>query len=125
MILALHQTVYEEWNLIFISLFLGAFLVAVYDGFRILRIFIRHKNLLIHIEDILFWMFAAIFIYYIYHKYYNGQIRGFFLIFMLLGAFFYSNTLSLLLLFFANALKKRLKNVGKRSKIKRKFRNRR
>ena len=56
MILALHQTVYEEWNLIFISLFLGAFLVAVYDIFRILRILIKHKNIFVHIQDFFFWI---------------------------------------------------------------------
>ena len=47
MMLALHQTVYEEWNLIFVSLFLGAFLVAVYDVLRIIRILIKHKNVFI------------------------------------------------------------------------------
>lgn len=119
MMLTLHQTVYEEWNLIFISLFLGAFLVAAYDVFRILRILIKHKNIFVHIEDFFFWIFAAIFIYYIYFKYYYGQIRGFFLIFMLLGAFLYANTLSRFLLFFVNTLKNRLKKVRKKGKMKR------
>ena len=119
MILALHQTVYEEWNLIFISLFLGAFLVAVYDIFRILRILIKHKNIFVHIQDFFFWTFATIFIYYIYYQYYYGQIRAFFLVFMLLGAFLYANTLSRFLLFFVNALKNRLKKVRKKGKMKR------
>ena len=127
MILALHQTVYEEWNLIFISLFLGAFLVAVYDVFRILRILIKHKNIFVHIQDFLFWIFAAIFIYYVYYQYYYGQIRGFFLIFMLLGAFLYANTLCRFLLFFIDMLKNRLKKAAKKGKMKRneKFQNRR
>lgn len=119
MMLALHQTVYEEWNLIFISLFLGAFLVAVYDLFRILRILIRHRNIFVHIQDFFFWMFAAVFIYYVYYKYYYGQIRGFFFIFILLGAFLYANTLSRFFLFFVNTLKNRLKKGTKKGKMKR------
>lgn len=118
MILSLHQTVYEEWNLIFISLFLGAFLVAVYDVFRILRILIKHKNVFVHIQDFFFWMFAAIFIYFIYSKYYYGQIRGFFLIFMLLGALLYGNTLSRFFIFLVDELKNTLKKVIKRVKMK-------
>ena len=118
MMLVLYQTVYEEWNLIFVSLFLGAFLVAVYDALRILRILIKHKNVLIHIQDVIYWIFATICIYYNYSKYYYGQIRGFFLLFVLFGAFFYGNTLSRLLLFFVTKLKNRLKKTTKSSKIK-------
>ena len=60
----------------YLSSFLwGMALVAIYDVFRIFRRIVRHKKLLMAIEDFIFWMVAACLVFRMIYQYNNGIIR--------------------------------------------------
>lgn len=60
----------------YLSSFLwGMALVAMYDVFRIFRRIVRHKKLLLAIEDFIFWIVAACLVFRMIYQYNNGTIR--------------------------------------------------
>ena len=48
-----------------------------YDLFRILRIYIKHRNIVTHAEDLIYWLVVAGFTFYIFLNKHYGEIRGF------------------------------------------------
>jgi spore cortex biosynthesis protein YabQ len=48
-----------------------------YDLFRILRLYIKHNDIITHIEDLLFWLLVAAVTFYIFLNKHYGEIRGF------------------------------------------------
>ncbi|MCI9126339.1 MAG: hypothetical protein HFG28_04000 [Eubacterium sp.] len=77
----------EESMLIVMSVYGGLVLVLCYDVIRILRRIFYVGIVRIIIEDIIFWMVAAIFMFNIYLKYNYGRPR-FFSIILTMGTMF-------------------------------------
>ena len=77
----------EESMLIVMSVYGGLVLVLCYDGIRVLRRIFYVGIVRIIIEDIIFWMVAAIFMFNIYLKYNYGRPR-FFSIILTMGTMF-------------------------------------
>lgn len=90
-----------EWELLLLSIKLGVKLAFIYDGIRIFRFFIPHGNIIISIEDLLFWIYAGIIIFELQLAQSNGVLRGFSILGMLLGMFLYSKLFGERLLFVA------------------------
>lgn len=90
---------------------LGAFLGIVYDAFRISRIAVKTHNILIFIEDVIFFVIVTVssFIYIIVNN--NGVLRGFLIIGELLGALIYFSTLSIAIIKAANFIIKIIKSI--------------
>ncbi|HHV11797.1 MAG TPA: hypothetical protein GXX75_16100 [Clostridiales bacterium] len=80
-----------------ISILWGAIVLLTYDGFRILRRLKRHGNIMVAIEDILFWIAAGLFIFAMIYQVNDGIIRGFCVMGMAIGMVLYHFTLSELL----------------------------
>lgn len=60
----------------YLSSFLwGMALVAIYDVFRIFRRILRHRTLLMGIEDFIFWIVAGCLVFRMIYQYNNGTIR--------------------------------------------------
>ena len=57
------SSVYWEWSLLLQAIQLGIKLTFIYDGIRMFRILIKHKDAVISIEDIVFWIYAAVIIF--------------------------------------------------------------
>lgn len=74
------------------STLLGTVLGVCYDIFRILRIAVPSGKVLIFIEDLLFFLLAAIVSFFFYQAVNQGIIRGYFLIGELLGFVLYYGT---------------------------------
>ena len=55
----------------------GLCLIVVYDILRIIRIVIPHPNILVGIEDILYWICASIGMFFVLYKGNDGVIRFF------------------------------------------------
>ena len=114
--------VYWEWMLLFQSVKLGMKLTIIYDCFRIFRILIPHKNTVISIEDIFFWMYCAVVIFEMQLKQSNGVLRGFCIAGMLLGMYLYSMILGKKLLGLAekgiSLFKRQLTGIVKVFKMK-------
>lgn len=72
---------------IFISaIYSGSFLLSLYYLIELIRKMIRHKDMAINFEDILFWIFAGGYLFVqIYHTN-NGNIRLYYVLGLVLGA---------------------------------------
>lgn len=116
------------WELQYIAVVVtvGIFLSVVYDCIRIFRRLIPHNVFWLSVEDILFWMFAALAVFVVCFVEDAGNVRWFAIAGAAIGAYMYNSTVgpifvkyvSLLLYFPIKLLKKALKKVVKSFKIK-------
>ena len=90
--------IYDEAHLFMICLSLGALVALIYDGVRILRLLFRHKDWLVDIEDLIYWIFTAGLVFRTLFRYNQGVLRGYAFLGMFLGVVLYLLTLSGLLL---------------------------
>lgn len=67
----------EESRFLLYCFLSGVVITIVYDGFRIFRRVCRHGIVWITLEDIVFWIAAGIFLFYMLYKTNNGVIRWF------------------------------------------------
>ena len=116
------SSVYWEWSLLLQAIKLGIKLTFVYDGIRIFRILIKHRDVVISIEDILFWMYATVIIFEMQLEQSEGLLRGFCILGMLLGMYLYSKILGERLVVLAEKgitlFKRQLTDMVKMIKIK-------
>lgn len=76
------------------SLGMGIFITFIYDILRIIRRVYVHNNILISFEDILFWLFCALAVFYLMHTESNGTLRWFAILGALVGMLLYKKTVS-------------------------------
>lgn len=111
-----------------ISLLMGAGMGFVYDCIRCVRRLFFHNNVLIAIEDLIFWIVWAFIIIDKIHFYNYGSLRGYVLLGIFLGAVLYACTISCVFIFYMSHIlcwvrkqlkkvKKVLKNGGKQGKM--------
>ena len=116
------SSIYEEWELLLLAVKLGIKLAFLYDGIRIVRFFIAHKNVIISLEDLCFWSYAGMVIFELQLEQSHGMLRGFTILGMLLGMFLYSKLLGDRLLLTAEkgsiVFKRQLTEIGKVFKMK-------
>lgn len=73
---------------------LGAFLAFIYDIFRSARFIFKHPNWLVGLEDILYWIFCTIFVFYIILRINYGNIRWYIIIAIFSGSLIYFYSIS-------------------------------
>ena len=80
------------------TMILGAASGAVFDVFRIFRRIVRHPDFLTQIEDLLYWLFISVLIFYfiLYHN--SGEVRIYAIIGVFAGMCLYFATLSRLII---------------------------
>lgn len=54
---------------------LGVCLMVLYDGLRLLRVFMKHSSILVNVQDLLFWAVAALSICYLLFLENSGKVR--------------------------------------------------
>ena len=91
--------IYDEMTLFGICLVLGAGLTFIYDVIRILRILIRHADVVVDIEDLMFWIFTAWMVFRTLVVYNSGTLRAYAFFGIFLGVIIYALTFSRLLLY--------------------------
>lgn len=92
-----------EVKLLLYSFLTGAGLMMTYDLFRIFRIFIPHSSVVIGIEDMVYWIYAALVTFSLLYEQNDGGLRGYVIIGVFLGMFLYDRLISS---FFLKSLKK-------------------
>lgn len=116
------SSVYKEWELLLQTIKMGIKLAFIYDGIRILRILISHKNIIISLEDLFFWIYATWIIFQLQLERSEGVLRGFSILGMILGMFLYNKILGERLLFLAEKgiglFKRQLTEIGKMLKMR-------
>lgn len=90
--------IYDEAHLFVVCMSLGALLALVYDGLRILRLLFQHKDWLVDIEDLVYWIFTAWLVFRTLFHYNQGVLRGYAFLGMFLGVLVYLLTISRLLM---------------------------
>ncbi|MDR1564135.1 MAG: spore cortex biosynthesis protein YabQ [Oscillospiraceae bacterium] len=83
-------------NLFLQALLLGAGIGVLYDFFRLLRIILPAKIVLVFIQDVIFWVITAVATFLFMLVQNGGVIRGYLLIAELAGALIYYFTLGAL-----------------------------
>ena len=88
------QDIYAETRHIGYAILWGFKLAFVYDAFLIFRNVIRHKNIFIHIEDFIYWIFCAFFVFDSLYEIGDGYIRWYIALGVGIGMLFYKLTIS-------------------------------
>ena len=83
-----------QFKVFLISLFIGFILGLFYDFIKIFRKFILHNNIIINIEDTIYWLFMSIIIFLISLYQNNGEIRIFFIWGIFIGMVLYTTLIS-------------------------------
>ncbi len=91
--------IYDEARLFGICFLLGGALAFFYDCIRIVRLLIRHKDWIVDLEDLGFWLVTAWLVFCTLFTYNRGALRGYAFFGMFLGVVIYALTLSRMILF--------------------------
>lgn len=92
--IAVSEEIRGELIFLLISFALGEGLVMLYDMFRIFRKVVPHGVLWTAVEDVLYWMMAALLIFGMIFQKNDGLIRGFSLGGIVLGMLFFNHFVS-------------------------------
>ena len=65
---------YELW-LMLVSLIMGGWLMAVYDGLRLFRLLVRHSFLWMGLEDFCYWIYAGFATFMMLYEQNDGVFR--------------------------------------------------
>lgn len=76
------------------SVILGISVTILYDVLRIFRRVIKHKDALVSIEDLIYWIIVAISVFYMMHTENNGTLRWFAVLGAAVGMILYKKILS-------------------------------
>ena len=107
------QNIFQELQFLLYAILFGAFLTSVYDIFRILRRVFQHSNILISLEDLIFWIFCAVSVFYLLNSQSDGKLRWFSAAGAALGMGFYHLTFSRIFVpFFSFLFGKLAKGIG-------------
>lgn len=90
----MNKAITFELEFFLISILWGAIILLVYDGFRIFRRLIKHNEIFLATEDLIFWVAASVFIFAMMYQQNNGIIRGFSVMGMAIGMILYHYILS-------------------------------
>ena len=84
----------KEAHLFYLSILYGGMILFFYDWFRIVRRLIPHHNIMIAIEDLIFWIITGFSIFALLYQYNNGSIRAYCILGMGMGMIFYGMAVS-------------------------------
>lgn len=100
-----------EIKLLIYSFLTGAGLMMAYDLLRVLRIFIPHSYVVVGLEDMIYWVYAALITFSLLYEQNDGGLRGYAITGVFMGMFLYDRVVSRFFLKF-------LKNFWKYFKMK-------
>ncbi len=79
------EVILWELRFVWISICLGLLLRGAYDFILIIRQLIKHSDIIVGIEDFIFWIICCLQVFELMYKQNNGTIRGFACIGVFLG----------------------------------------
>lgn len=83
-----------EFQVVGVALLHGAMITFVYDLIRIFRRVLSHGNFWIGVEDFLFWIWTAFWIFSVLYRENDGSFRMYTILAMVLGMILYHKTIS-------------------------------
>lgn len=107
----------EELRIVGTALLGGAVITLVYDFFRIFRRVVPHGNFWIGAEDLIFWIWASLWIFSVFYRENDGNVRLYTILAMALGMILYHQSISdYFVRFFGRMLKIPITFFGKKLK---------
>ena len=94
----------REARLLLLGLGGGIVLMVVYDGLRLFRFLVPHKNLVTGLEDLCYWIWSGFFTFLFLYRENDGALR-----FYIIGSIFCS------MLFYDRIISRNLRKVLKRA----------
>lgn len=88
----MEEFIVKEAELFLDSMFTGLVIMALYDILRLLRRIVSHSNIIVGLEDFLFWNMAGIFIFALIYSENDGRIRWFIIVGICMGAWIYAKS---------------------------------
>lgn len=88
------QDIYIQSMGIGYAILWGIELSVIYDGISVCRVVIRHSNFFMSIQDFLYWIFCAIFVFEHLYEIGNGYMRWYMVLGIGIGMLFYKLTVS-------------------------------
>ncbi len=90
----------------------GGLITIVYDVLRIFRRIISHNNFWIGAEDLVFWMWTALWTFSVLYRENDGNLRLYTMVFMAAGMLAYHEMISEPLMYFSGKIIKKLKKYA-------------
>lgn len=88
----MEEFIVKEAELFLDSMFTGLVIMALYDILRLFRRIVSHSNIIVGLEDFLFWNMAGIFIFALIYAENDGRIRWFIVVGICMGAWIYAKS---------------------------------
>lgn len=108
------QDIYMESRHLGYAIIWGLELAVCYDALLILRNVVKHKNIFVYMEDFVYWMFCALFVFEHLYEIGNGHIRWYMALGIGIGMLAYKLIVSRWVVkVVSNFLKKVLGIIGK------------
>lgn len=102
------RVILGELRVVGVAFLSGAVITIVYDLLRIFRRVISHGNLWIGIEDFVFWVWTALWIFSVLYRENDGNLRMYTILSMALGMLLYHMTISEPLVEFSGKILKKV-----------------
>ena len=102
------QVIVGELRVAGVAFLSGALITIVYDVFRIFRRVISHNHFWIGVEDLVFWMWTALWTFSVLYRENDGNLRLYTMVFMAAGMITYHGTISEPLVHYAGKILKKL-----------------
>ena len=112
--IAVSDGIHQELVFLLISFALGEGLVMLYDVFRIFRKVVPHGVIWISVEDVLYWIVAALLSFGMIFQENDGLIRGFAIGGILLGMLFFNHFVSPFLIRSISGILKKILEILKK-----------
>ena len=84
----------QEISMFLEAAYYGMLMGVSYDILRIFRRVVSHKNLIVYIEDYLFWVVWGVILFALIFNYNDGNIRGYVFAAVLVGGLLYLKSFS-------------------------------
>lgn len=94
----------EETLFLWQSVVVGIGITFVYDWFRIVRRVIPHRQWVVSLEDLFFWLFCTFFVFWWMYRVTNGGMRWFAVAGALAGMYLYKRLISVLFVAYVSKL---------------------
>lgn len=95
------------------SILVGTVLALIFDFFRLMRRKGKTRNLVVYIQDIIYWLIVAVIIIISAFVTNDGELRGFMFVGYIIGAIFYLFLFSKFFLKIFGTILDFIENIGK------------
>lgn len=107
----MEEFIIKEAGLFLDSLFTGLVIMVLYDILRLLRRIVRHNDIIVGIEDFLFWSLAGMGIFALIYSENDGRIRWFIIVGICIGTWVYAKSFGTFLVKYTAKLINRIINM--------------